>query len=913
MDCEEQLDDSAKETNMTSGQSSSPMGPTVIGSQSLQEERESLYQRLREGATGGEVVQAFSDFMDGLLMARFREVMQQGKAEIRESCQQCCLVAMGGYGRRELAPYSDIDVMVLTQGHHAELSQAISHGVFHRLWDLGFQVGHSVRTIAECLEIGETDLPACTSLMESRFLGGNAAVFQEFQRKFDRRILKRRAKQFVLDKIEERKREYAKFGGTVFLLEPNIKKSKGGLRDLHLIQWVGQARYGIGTIQELSNQGILVLPDYQVLQEAQEFLWRVRGFLHFEAKRAQDILTFDDQVRLAEIFELSDLPNLLAVEQFMQQYFRHTTGLHDRCLRFIEQAQEQSWVDRIRQWWPASLIEGTFLIEGSRLTIPPEKLLGVLERPVVLLRIFELSHERGVNIDSQVLNELSQHLATVPNEQFHTEEVSRVFRGILSRPGRIGMTLEAMHQAGLLEKLVPAFARVRGLMQFNQYHKYTVDEHSLLAVKEAERLQDDQGMMGEVYRRIEDKDILHLALLLHDLGKGRPGDHCKIGQELAHLTADRLGLSQQERDVLAFLVFHHLVMSHTAFRRDLNDPKIILTFGRKMKTVAVLQKMFILTVADISAVGPEVMTKWKESLLGELYSRTYEAMVEGQSSTAKGSEQSVLKPADRTSLLEELARKGGEHFQLDPDWTSWVDRQLSQLPEWYLTSTPTEEVAGHLLAMRNVSTRPTHVEGRFNQELGVSEYVLITRTQAKPGLFMQVTGVLAAFGLEVLNAQIMTVGDGIVLDIFSVNDADCEGPPSESRFQEVAQEIQLVVQEECSVEQVFERRRRLKFGRQFPTGRRPTEVLIDNEVSDFFTVIDVFADDKSGLLFLLAKTLVQLDLSIHMARIGTRLDQVVDVFYVTTSSGEKIQDADHCKDIQLTIQKAVDAFLNEGS
>jgi len=897
---------------MTTGNPISPTVSTVIGSQSLQEQREFLHQRLREGATGGEVVQAFSDFMDVLLMARFREVIQQGNSEIRARWQQCCLVAMGGYGRRELAPYSDIDVMVLTQGNQPEMAQGISKGVFHHLWDLGFQVGHSVRSIAECLEIGGTDLPACTSLMESRYLGGNAAVFQEFQRKFDRRILKRQAKRFILDKIEERQREYAKFGGTVFLLEPNIKKSKGGLRDVHLVQWVGQVRYGAGTIQELSNRGILTLQDYQVLQEAQEFLWRLRGFLHFEANRAQDILTFDDQVRLAKIYGLSDLPNLLGVEQFMQQYFRHTTGLHDRCLRFLEQAQEQSWVDRMRRWWPNSLIDGHFQKENHRLTIPSEKILGVLESPILLLRLFELSHDQELSIDSQVLNELSQHLATVPNERFHTDEVSRLFRGILSRPGRIWKTLEAMHQAGLLEKLVPAFARVRGLMQFNQYHKYTVDEHSLLAVKEAERLQEDQGIMGEVYRKIEDKDILHLALLLHDLGKGRAGDHCKIGQEIAHKTADRLGLLQKEREELAFLVFHHLVMSHTAFRRDLNDLKITLSFARKMKTVAVLQKLFILTVADISAVGPEVMTKWKESLLGELYSRTYEAMVDGQPSTTTASVQVVLQPAVRKTLLECIAIQGRDIPEPKPDWSSWVDGQLSQLPDWYMTSTSVEQMAAHLLAMRNLPSRPTHVEGRFNGELGVSEYALITRAQAKPGLFMQVTGVLAALGLEVLNAQIMTLSDGTVLDIFSVNDADCEGQPSDFRFHEVSQEIQAVVQEEYSVDHVFERRRRLTFGRQFPTGRRPTEVLIDNDVSDSYTVIDVFADDKPGLLFVLAKTLVQLDLSIHMARIGTRLDQVVDVFYVTTTAGEKIHDATHGEQIQEAIQKAVDVFLDGG-
>ncbi len=896
---------------MTIGNPLSSTTPAAVGSQGLQEQRETLHQRLREGATGGEVVQAFSDFMDALLIARFREVIHQGNAEIRASWQQCSLVAMGGYGRRELAPYSDIDVMVLIQGKQAEVAHTVSKGVFHHLWDLGFQVGHSVRSIAECLSIAETDLPACTSLLESRFLGGNPAVFQEFQKKFDLRILKRRAKRFVLDKIKERQREYAKFGETIFLLEPNIKKSKGGLRDVHLIQWVGRARYGVGTIQELSNRGILAFQDYQVLQEAQEFLWRVRGFLHFEANRAQDILTFDDQVRLAEIYGLSDLPNLLAVEQFMQQYFRHTTGLYDRCMRFLEQTQEQSWVDRMRRWWPNSLIEGNFRIEDNRLTIPSEKLHGVLERPVLLLRLFEISHDQAVPVDSKILNELSQYLTTIPNEQFHTEEVSRLFRGILNRPGRIGQTLEAMHQAGLLEKLVPAFARVRGLMQFNQYHKYTVDEHSLLAVKETERLQEDQGIIGEVYRQIQDKDILHLAVLLHDLGKGRPGDHSKIGQEIAHKMADRLELSQQDREVLAYLVFHHLVMSHTAFRRDLKDPKIILTFARKMKTVEILQKMFILTVADISAVGPEVMTKWKESLLGELYSRTFESMVEGQESIKTARGKSVLQPAARKTLLEFIATQAKEIPSPDPDWPSWVDEQLAQLPDWYIASTQVEQMAAHLLAMRNLSSRPTYVEGRFNVELGVSEYVLITRAQAKPGLMMQITGVLAALGLEVLNAQIMTLADGTVLDVFSVNDSDCDGQPSDYRLSEVSQEIQGVVQEDYSVNQVFDRRRRMNFGRQFPTGRRPTEVVMDNEVSDSYTVIDVFADDKPGLLFVLAKILVQLDLSIHMARIGTRLDQVVDVFYVTNAQGDKISSGNESEHVQAILSTAVNDFLDK--
>jgi [protein-PII] uridylyltransferase len=287
-------------------------------------------------------------------------------------------------------------------------------------------------------------------------------------------------------------------------------------------------------------------------------------------------------------------------------------------------------------------------------------------------------------------------------------------------------------------------------------------------------------------------------------------------------------------------------------------------------------------------------------------------MVGEKEPTKMARDTTVLQPAARTTLLEIIATQGSGLSAPAPDWPSWVDGQLKQLPEWYLVSTPAEQMAVHLLAIRNVSANPTYVEGRFNAELGVSEYVLITRTQAKPGLMMQVTGVFSALGLEVLNAQIMTLADGTVLDLFSVNDSDCDGSPSEYRFDEVSQEIQAVVQEQCSVDQVLERRRRMTFGRPFPTGRHPTEVLIENEVSDSYTVIDVFADDKPGLLFVLAKALVQLNLSIHMARIGTRLDQVVDVFYVTTTSGEKIQDVTHCEQMQEAIQKAVNTFLDEG-
>ncbi len=887
--------------------------PTILspGQGAIQEERHSLRNRLANGATGGEIHQEFSDFMDRLLIDRFREVLQGGQPAVRAGWQRCCLVALGGYGRRELAPYSDIDVMVLTQGQQEDVGEALSKGVFHRLWDLGFQVGHSMRTLSECLLIAEGDLTVCTSLMESRYLVGSPEVFQEFQRKFARRMLTRKSKSFVTDKIQERKREYAKFGETVFLLEPNIKKSKGGLRDLHLLQWVGQARYGVGTIQKLSSQGLIAFQDYQVLQDAQEFLWRVRCWLHLDADRAQDILTFDDQIQLASRFGFEDLPHLLAVEQFMQQYFRHTMGLFDRCRRFLDQSRPRTLWDRVRANWPSALLEGKFLLKDDRLTIPSEKLLGVLEHPVSLLQLFVLSQERDAPIDSAILNELSESVKHIPNERFHTEEAGALFRKILGRPGRIFKTLEAMHQASVLEKLVPAFARVRGLMQFNQYHKYTVDEHSLFAVREAERLAEDSGHAGEVYRNIQDKDLLHLALLLHDLGKGRPGDHSEVGQDIAQKMAERLQLRDFERQTVEFLVLHHLLMSHIAFRRDLNDPKIILTFARKVKSIEILRKLFILTIADISAVGPEVMNKWKDTLLSELYSRTYEEIAgKSEKGSASSGREDVLK-AVRDSLFHGLKTLDPDSVMEGDKLRSWIGEYIDQFSDRYVQDTPVETMARHCLAVRHVTSKPVHVEARYHEERGISEYVLIAKPQKKPGIFMKATGVLAAFELQVLDAQILTLADGTVFDVFSVHDPDYEQHPPLSRFQEVAQEMEMVVGEQERVEVLFERRRRIRFGPEFPMGRHPTEVHIDNTVSDVFTVIDVFADDKQGLLYELAKTLLDLGLSTHMARIGTRLDQVVDVFYVTDAQGEKISSESEVSQIQDVLRTSVDKFLDE--
>ena len=602
-------------------------------SQLLVEQRQAIRQRLLAGASGDEVVTATTDMVDGLIVGRYRTAARTGgEALTTAGFQHCCLVAIGGYGRRELAPYSDIDLMFLFHPDAAKVMPELVKQVLHPLWDSGFQVGHSVRTIQDCVDLGLADLTVRTSMMEARFLAGSADLFQQFHARYVRKVVAHGFDTYLDQKVTERQREYQKFGETVYLLEPNVKKSKGGLRDLHLLQWIGAARFHTATIRELSDRGILSQADYRAIKEAKEFLLRVRSFLHTRAGMAQEILTFDEQVWLATHLGFTDRPHLLAVEQFMQQYYRHTMGLHAALMRFVERCRRRSLWQRVVRWLPSPRIDQYFVVDGEALTVPVELRSQVLDRPASLLTLFDLARSRRLNIDPSLLEDIHRQAETLSAEQFHTPETGRTFLSILAGPGT-ARTLEAMHRAHLLEKLVPAFSRVRGLMQFNQYHKYTVDEHSLLAVAKAEALAEHSGVLGEVYREIKRKDLLHLALLLHDLGKGHEEDHSEVGKRLAEETAARLGFDERDSRTLVMLVHRHLLMAHTAFRRDPYDEKVLLPFAREVGTPEVLRKLLALTAADIAAVGPDVLTKWKESLLIELYLRAMQE-VSGERETA---------------------------------------------------------------------------------------------------------------------------------------------------------------------------------------------------------------------------------------------------------------------------------------
>lgn len=876
--------------------------------------RQALRQRLLDGATGAEVMAALTEFVDRLVVDRYRSAMRQaGEGAQVAGAQHCCLVALGGYGQRELAPYSDIDIMFIYREEAGEAAPALFREVLHHLWDLGFQVGHSMRTIQDCFELAGKDLTIRTAMMTSRFLAGSPNLFQEFYRRYVKEVVGRGARRFIEQKMEERRREYVKFGQTIYLLEPNVKKSKGGLRDFHLLRWTGMARYQASTLQDLTDRGFLSRQDCLSVTEARDFLWRVRAFLHFEAGMAQEILSFDEQVRLASLYGFQDRPNLLGVEQFMQQYYRHTMGLHETLLRFVDRCQAVPAKRRSAGALSGDMVDGYFVVTGRNLTVPSELRARVLNSPDLLLRLFDMARSRRLKIDTNLLDEIHSHMDSVSSEAFRTPEVSRIFLKILAGPEAVAATLKAMHCAHLLEKLIPVFATLRGLMQFNQYHKYTVDEHTLLAVAKAEELALESGAIGEVYQEIRRKDLLHLAILLHDLGKGRKEDHCEVGKAIAEETAARLECDEQETWTLMFLVHRHLAMAHTAFRRDPYDQEVLLPFAKEVRTPEVLRMLLVLTAADIAAVGPGVLTKWKESLLIQLYRRTLPA-VSGEQDTTVGPE--CLK-----ELVSEVAR---EFTNTAAGEFDWIELQLSQFPLRYLHGTHPKRIAAHLGAIRRLQAGDVLVEETFNEELGMCEYTVITHDNLTPGIFSKMAGAMAAEGLDILDAQIITRDDGIVVNTFQASDPDYAGVPPEDRRASVAEKIIRVLKGEESLDQLMRRNTRLSCGHQLPASRNATEVEIDNGIGDRFTVIDVFADDTQGLLYVITHAIFRLGLSVHAARISTRLDddiqqslrtvgrhQVVDVFYVTDRDGAKIEDHARLEVIRSTIKQDIDLFMGQ--
>ncbi len=833
-----------------------------------------------------------TDLMDQVVLGLFRAAV----ADLEQASgpglrQEVAVVVHGGFGRRELAPYSDIDLMILCQAGAERRMQPLMSRLLQDVSDVRLQLGHSVRTVSDACQLARDDPATFTSLAEARLLEGNAALFDEFWQKFQQ-MARWRRRRFMTAVEQARQQERAQYGETVYLLEPNIKRSRGGLRDLQLLRWFGFAAHGTAEAAELNRRGVLENDDLAALQATAEFLLRLRNEMHFHAGKAHDLLDRREQVRLAEAGRYAGRDGLLPVEQFMQEYFERTNTVSNVVERFVAQcrpARMQAMLDVF-----SHQVEGDFRVGATiSVTKQGQAKLGQLTE---ILRLADLANQYDKRIAPATVEAVRLAARNLPPTV--SPEAARRFMSLLWYPPRLGELLRMLHDTSVLERLVPGFKHARGLLQFNEYHKYTVDEHSLQAVERAAELQGQDSPLGQAYRGIRNKPILHLALLIHDLGKGYPEDHSEVGRRLAEENAALLGLSPSDAELLKFLVHKHLLMAHLAFRRDTSDERLILDFVGQVGSPEVLQLLYVLTCADLAAVGPDVFNDWKRDVLTALYNRVMRHLDADPKAMTSQEHLCQLREAVGAALAAtpDVARLDG----------AWFDEQIEALPVAYLEAHGPQDVARELLRLHALPPGEVVVQARYVGENDTLEYTISTHEAVTPGVFHKLTGALSSQGLEILAAEINTLARGLIVDRFVVRDNDFQGRPPAERIEAVRAALRNALLAGADKPPAFRRMWRTRQGsRPADIAPPPTRVVADNNTSDRFTVLDVFATDRTGLLYTITCALFDLGLSVSLAKIATYLDQVVDVFYVTDLAGQKITDEARLAEIRRVVAEQI--------
>ncbi len=864
--------------------------------------REEAHRRFEAGTGSVPVACFLSDSFDVLLCELMENAINRWPESRQERARTSgCMIAVGGTGRGELAPYSDIDLLFLDRGGSDPAFRDAVTRMSQSCWDAGIELGHSLRTIRDCVTLSRQDSQIATTLVEARHLWGPEDHTAKLKHTFRSRVVRSRMRAFIDDCVTARREEWGEARPTALELTPDVKKSLGGLRDLHLIRWITFAVCGHPDLESLRLHGLLPAEDVRRLRIAREYLTRIRLDLHFHAGRAQDVLTRDDQLRLAEeggfVASIAQRP----VEQFMQHHFQQCSAIAEITRRFVALQQRPPLLRRVIASFGTHRSDGVLLIRPQEIEVASRHHGTVTRSIEAMLRLFKSAALYGLPLSAGVIEAVKN---AVPGEEGPlTETEATLFRDILKATSMLGPILRQMFDCRLLDYVIPQMSHTRCLLQFNQYHSYTVDEHTLLAMETITGFDLVEGPVGSAYRNVQRKDVLHLAMLLHDIGKGFEEEHCEVGRRIAEVVAPRLGFSENRRKQIMLLVKMHLEMADLALRKDFTEEKLLVNFVRNVGTPDTLRMLYVLTVADITAVGPGVFTKWKSELLADLYDRAM-LLVSGKRHSYL--EESRMQEVKR-HVAEAIVPLDSHHDEAS--WQQWIDQQLEGFSAYYLTCTPPHRIAADLDVIQHLQPDECRVDGVYDRATKTVDYRIIMRDTLGSHCFQRITGVLASMRMEIFSAEINTTTDGVVVDQFRVEDRDFSGDVPVHRIQEVGDAIRCILREEDPPEPVFRRNRRMDMnGTQGPVAELPLHVEIDKTSSDSRTIVNVFAYDRPGLLYVIAKTLHELDLSIDLAKIDTHFDQVVDVFYVTDIEGGKIEDDARLRDIRQTLHARLEDF-----
>lgn len=883
-----------------SGYSSQYLNPFVRSY--IGEAREYLLRLHDAGESARRVNQEHAELVDRLVRKLFRLIEDRYfEQSPRLSNFRIAIVAVGGYGRRELSLASDVDLVFLHRGKVNPYVETIAEGVSQRLWDGDLVVGAATRTLADCLRVGREDLPTMTSYLDARFLIGDPGLFAELERSV-REEIKECSRSFIAGKLEEQRSRHERYGESLYLLQPNLKESVGGLRDYHTALWVARAvQQDVRRAEHLHVHGFIDATELEELLEALDFLWRLRNQLHRRGRK-DDMLHFGAQEALAGHLGYASTERSLAVEDLMRSYYLHARTIERISQRTVDHALRISArrTTRDQRHPPQAVAEGFAIVDG-RLEVPAASLFA--ERPVRLLAVFAVAQHHDVELSSRALRQVQQNVHLVDDDLRNDPDACELFRSILNAPARVYRTLRMMNEVELLSAWIPEFAHLWGLWQQDMYHTYTVDIHSLFLVEQLRRIhkglyRDELPLATELVREVRRPFVLYLSCILHDIGKGRGGGHSAKGAALIPAIGKRLGLDDREIDMVQFLVLHHLTKSSMAEQRDVNDSRLIQKLANLCKTRQHLRNLYLITVADIRSVSREAWTTWKDGLLRDLYRNTaewFEAVGKEEASTFF-LERAMQRAHDtQESALAQLESEGVD--------SALVRTVLDRLPRHYLLMHNPHEVEAHVRALLSYAAgeRPVGVYSFRPREDEAPYWGVVVLAPDRSGLFQGVAGVLASCGLDILAAHVYTTREHLALEAYQLGPVPA-GPE----------------EEEVECERIAERLERWLARGELPRrGTRPVPgpgvaalrtqpptVNVTNDDSDFYTIVDVSSNDRPALLHDITRTLSSLGLEISMSRASTRAQRATDAFYVTLE-GRKVMGDEQVARIEASLLEAL--------
>jgi len=863
----------------------------------VQRGRSALLEKHRGGAGGMEIVSAYATMMDQLIRYLFTAVKEDFIRRYPSDHPRCAVIAQGGYGRGELNPCSDIDLLFLYSWKISPYVEAITEKILYTLWDAGLVVGHAIRNTGESMRLAGLDMKVRTSLLDARYLCGDYSLYGDFEKAVENRLMSKRMGSFIQEKLAESRARHENYGSSVYLLEPEVKEGEGGLRDIHTARWIARVKLKARGLDALAVNAIVSSSDIAELKAAQDFLLRVRNELHFSTGKHQDQLTFEEQEKVARALGYQGEGSLKAVEVFMRAYYLQAAQISRITSLIIHRLTDA----------PRPLFSGKYafrktLRDGVRLAqgqITITKPAILTSDPGNLIRVFFDKQKNRCQLARETRELLREHLYLIDDRFRRSAAANLPFFEILKWKEGVYDTLSEMHRCGVLGAFIPEFGRLLCMALHDAYHIYTVDHHSLLLVHEIERLKagehkDALPLLTQLARETEKIELLYLGLMFHDIGKGFGGGHSEIGAGMVPPIARRMRLNVDDAALVEFLIRYHLLMTHTAFRRDLEDEKTIVNFAQTMGNVNNLKMLYLLTFADVKAVGPEVWNPWKASLLGELYVKALNVLEE--------MEKGEFQREDVRAILRRIqGRVGRELSKGNP--AEAVQRFLKIMPERYFLATSENEVLAHFTLMEKFSGHGAVTAVEHFPERDCSTIVVCTHD--RPGLFASITGVMAALNLDILNARIFTASDGRILDVFRVSHGGrSETIMAEQKWSKFRATLEGVLEGKLDVAQLVAKSQpSTLLQKRIP--KVSTVIEIDNEASDDFTIVEVFTEDRLGVLFTITYALHHLGLSIHVAKISTNVDQVADVFYVTDEAGGKIVDPRRLETIRDNLRECL--------